>query len=506
MRDFGRVLVDRKWIVITAVLVSTIASVLMSALQTQRFAAEAEVLILPVGQQGVFEQTERINDRAIRTEIQVMEGEALRTRVQQDLGLAEEPPDVKASSVSGTDVIALALEDTDAQNAALLVNTYAEKYIEMRREQALGQLQEATVEIQAAIESLQAQVDSLPRGDPNADPLAEQLASFKANLDQLRVDIALTSGDASIINAADVPQTPIEPRPARNAALAAIVGLLLGIGAAFFVDYLDDRVRTEDDLASLTDEPVLAVVPTDHPPDSRPIALSQPADSAVEAYRGLRTNLQFRGLDEILRVVQVTSSLPGEGKTTTVANLAVVLAQAGHRVAVVDADLRRPQIHETFGVAQSPGLTDLLLGAAPREIVNHVPISDGYRISVYCSGVAPSNPSEMLGGRRMRQLLTDMGGHYDFVIVDSAPVLPVTDSVALANAVDGVLVVVHAGEVDRGNVNESVERLQRVSAPLLGFVLNRSDTSGFDAYSSTAYAVAPQAVIDPIEDNVAVEA
>ena len=147
--------------------------------------------------------------------------------------------------------------------------------------------------------------------------------------------------------------------------LAGVVGLLIGLGAAFLIDYLDDKIRSEDDLELLADRPVLAVVPVDPPPDNRPIAISRPADEAVEAYRGLRTNVQFLGLDQPISVVQLTSSMAGEGKTTTSANLAVVLAQAGHRVALVDADLRRPRIHEVFGIAQAPGFTDLLLGAEP---------------------------------------------------------------------------------------------------------------------------------------------
>ena len=229
--------------------------------------------------------------------------------------------------------------------------------------------------------------------------------------------------------------------------LAAVVGLLIGLGAAFLLDYLDDKVRSEDDLERLTDRPVLAVVPVDPPPDNRPIAISEPAHTAVEAYRGLRTNLQFLGLDRAIRVIQLTSSMAGEGKTTTSTNLAVVLAQAGHRVALVDADLRRPRVHEVFGVPQTPGFTDLLLGMDAKDVVNHVDIGGGSRLSVYTSGTIPSNPSEMLSGRRVRQLLNEMGGHYDYVIVDSAPVLPVSDSVALAGSVDGLLVVAHAGRV-----------------------------------------------------------
>ena len=145
----------------------------------------------------------------------------------------------------------------------------------------------------------------------------------------------------------------------RTATLAFVVGLLLGLAAAFLIDYLDDKVRTADDLEALTDRPVLAEVPVDPPTGNLPLAMTAPTHVSVEAYRGLRTNIQFLALDESIHVIQVTSSLAGEGKTTTATNLAVVLARAGHRVALVDADLRRPRLHQVFDVPPTPGFTDI---------------------------------------------------------------------------------------------------------------------------------------------------
>ena len=450
----------------------------------------------PRGQDGLFEsQVISLNDRAIQTEIQVIEGQAVRERVQADLGLAEEPPEANAASVGDTDVIAITVRDANADNSAVLADAYATAYIDVRREQAVTELLAASTEVQAAIDGIQTQIDALDDDDPRRSGLVAQLSNFNTTLDQLRVDAALRTGGAAIIKSAEVPTSPIEPTPARTATLAAVVGLLIGLGAAFLLDYLDDKVRSESDLEALVDRPVLAVVPIDPPPDNRPIAISEPGHVAVEAYRGLRTNIQFLGLDEPISVIQLTSSLAGEGKTTTSANLAVVLAQAGHRVALVDADLRRPRIHEVFGIPQVPGFTDLLLGAEAKTIVNHVDVDGGTRLSVYSSGAVPSNPSELLSGRRTRQLLKEMGAHYDYVIVDSAPVLPVSDSVALSGAVDGVIVVAQAGRASDDEVAGTVERLQRVSAPILGLVLNqasKSSSSGGYAYGGyTAYRSSP---------------
>lgn len=492
LRDYARVVNRRKWIVIAAVVLTSFTAVLLTTLQTPIYSASSEVLVQPRGQDGVFEnQIINLNDRAIQTEIQVIEGQAVQQRVQDDLGLADEPPDANASAVGDTDVISITVRDASAANAATFADAYAAAYIDVRREQAVEELLSASAEVQIAIDDLQAELDALVEDDPRRNGLVTQLSNFNTTLDQLRVDAALRTGGAAVIKAAEVPTAPVEPTPSRTAVLAAVVGLLIGLGAAFLLDYLDDKVRSEDDLERLTERPVLSVVPVDPPPDNRPIAISEPTHTAVEAYRGLRTNLQFLGLDRAIRVVQLTSSMAGEGKTTTSTNLAVVLAQAGHRVALVDADLRRPRVHEVFDIPQTPGFTDLLLGMDAKHVVNHVDIDGGARLSVYPSGTIPSNPSEMLSGRRVRQLLNEMGGHYDYVVVDSAPVLPVSDSVALAGSVDGLLVVAHAGRVTQPNVMETLERLERIGAPILGLVLNQASQVSKGYYAYGGYGAPP---------------
>lgn len=488
LRDYAGVVARRKWMVIAAVLLSTSVAIGLTATQTPVYSASSEVLVQPRGQDGLFEnQVVNLNERAIDTEIQVIEGEVVRSRVQQNLDLVSPPPSAQATAVGQTDVISIAVRDTNASNAAVVANAYAAAYIEVRREQAVNELLAASAEVQTAVDDLQVQIDALDEDDPRRTGLITQLSNFQTTLDQLRVDAALRTGGAAVIKSAVEPTEPVEPTPLRTATLAAVVGLLIGLGAAFLFDYLDDKVRNEEDLERLVDRPVLAVVPVDPPPDNRPIAISEPGHDAVEQYRGLRTNLQFLRLDRPISVVQVTSSLAGEGKTTTSANLAVVLAQAGHRVALVDADLRRPRIHEVFVLPQAPGFTDVLLGAAAEQVVNLIDIDGGAQLSVFTSGTVPSSPSEMLSNRRAHQLLNEMGGHYDYVVVDSAPILPVSDSVALSGSVDGVIVVAQAGNVTEGDVVEAIARLDRVSAPVLGLVLNRASRSSNGTYAYGGY-------------------
>ena len=505
LRDYARVVERRKWIVIAAVLIATIVALVLSALQTPIYSASADILIQPRGQDGLFDsQVVALNDRAIQTEIQVIEGEAIRQRVQADLGLATPPPPVDAASAGQTDVIVLRVRDANAANAQTYANAYAEAYIDVRRERGVADLLAASTEVQTAIDGLQAQIDALPDDDPGRASLFTQLSNFNTTLDQLRVDAALKTGGATIIRTAELPTEPVEPTPARTVILAAVVGLLIGLGGAFLVDYLDDKVRSEDDLQRISDLPVLAVLPTDRPTDNLPVSLSHPDHASVESYRGFRTNLQFLGLDRPIRSIQLTSSTAAEGKTTVSTNLAVVLAQAGHRVAIIDCDLRRPRVHEVFGIDPTPGFTDLLLGELPKRVVRHVAVDDTHHVSVYPAGAVPSNPSEMLSGRRTQRLLADMADHYDYVIIDSAPILPVSDSLALSAAADAVCVVVQAGNTSDDQVAGTLERLERVGAPVIGLVLNQAAKMGqvgytYGGYSSYAKGTSmpPQLTADP---------
>jgi capsular exopolysaccharide synthesis family protein len=345
-------------------------------------------------------------------------------------------------------------------------------YTVTRQEQARSELDAAGAELQAKIDELQATIDTASAEQRSV--LVAQQASFRERLDELQIEAALTTGGASVVKPADLPEEPVEPTPLRDAALAGLLGLLLGLGAAFLLEYIDDSVKSHEDLEALTDIPVLAVVPVEPPPDNRPIALSEPHEFAVEIYRGLRTNVQFLGLDRPMQILQVTSSLPGEGKTTTATNLAVVLAQAGRTVAIVDADLRKPRVHEVFSVPPTPGLTEALLGEPVDMVVSHL---DG-GLHVVASGTVPPNPSEMMSHGRVGTFLDDLAARYDYVVVDTAPVLPVADALALSRVVHGVLLVAQANRVSRGEVTESLARLERVGAPVFGVVLNRATEGG----------------------------
>lgn len=212
------------------------------------------------------------------------------------------------------------------------------------------------------------------------------------------------------------------------------------------------------------------------------ITISEPRSAISEAYRALRTNLDFASLDRALKTLVVTSAGVGEGKSTTLANLAVVSAQAGRKVILVDADLRRPTLHEVFGLSQEKGLTSLMMGEVP---LNSPPLqATGIEgLSILASGPLPPNPAELMGSRRMEEVIAALAERADQVLFDTPPVVAVTDAAVLATKVDGVLLVVSAGKTRRDNARSAVQRLQQINARLVGTVLtNVPMGAGFRGY------------------------
>lgn len=494
MRDYWHVVMRRKWLIVLALVATVGSSMALVVLQKPIYEAEAQVLVRSLSSESVFNTQTVNNNNAVRfidTEIRVLEGQPVEDRVGENLGIEGDIPNVSGSPMGQTDVIAVRVRSGDARTAAQLADAYVQAYTDVRREQNVQGLLDGAAEVQKKISELQTQIDAIDQQvaaapsdqqdalraslAPQRQLLVDQQAVFRQRLDQIQVDASVQSGSAQLVRPAITPISPVEPNPLRTLALAIIVGLLLGLGAAFLADYLDDSVNTADDLERASGGlPVLGTVPQDNPPDNRPIALSMPKDLAVEAYRGLRTSVQFLTMDRNIKVVQITSPLPGEGKTTTAANLAVLLVQAGKRVVLVDADLRKPRVHEMFVVDAGKGLTTALLGSAPEVVMQKVEVGDD-RLHLLASGSVPSNPSELLGSNRMRSLLGALRDEFDIVIVDAPPVLPVTDAVVLSGLTDMVILVTKAHQTTDRQVREAVGLLARAGATLGGTVLNKVD-------------------------------
>jgi succinoglycan biosynthesis transport protein ExoP len=260
----------------------------------------------------------------------------------------------------------------------------------------------------------------------------------------------------------------------------------LGIGAAFFLEYLDRTVRTSSDIESLLDIPVLGVIPQLSRLENAASDASQlegrgiplivamdPLDPASEAYRNLRMNLMYVSPDSDKRPIKTilfSSPGPSEGKSTTAVNFALMLAQQGHRVLLIDSDLRRPSLHRALDLLREPGLTNLLIGdAEPRETVrpNVLP-----NLDFLPSGVFPPNPSELLNSKAMARVIEEFEGRYDFVVIDSPPLRAVTDAAILSVHTDGVVIVFRSGETEQRAAQRSVDQLRRLGVRIFGAVLN----------------------------------
>jgi capsular exopolysaccharide synthesis family protein len=291
----------------------------------------------------------------------------------------------------------------------------------------------------------------------------------------------------STIRTATVPTAPATPNKKLNLALGLLVGLALAVGIAVLREVLDTLVRTDDDVQRVTDASIIARIGFDDEAPTHPLIVqTSPQSHRSEAFRRLRTNLQFLDIADRPKTIVVTSSLPGEGKSTTAINLAITLADAGSRVALVDADLRRPSIAEYMGLEGKVGLTTVLIGQVDVQDAIQ-PWGEG-SLHVLPSGQVPPNPSEVLGSRPMAKLLEQLASQYDIVLIDTPPLLPVTDAAILAKITGGALVVVGADKLHRQQLAAGLGALEDVGARVLGVVLNRLAHKQNDSYSYYDYA------------------
>lgn len=290
----------------------------------------------------------------------------------------------------------------------------------------------------------------------------------------------------TLVQQATVPRSPVSPNVPLNIALGLLVGLSLGVGLAVLREVLDTRIRSEHDVALVTDAAMIGGIVFDAKAESRPLIVQDdPRSPRSESFRTLRTNLQFLDVGASGRSFVVTSSIQSEGKSTTAANLAIALSDAGARVLLVDADLRRPKVANYMGLEGSAGLTDVLIGRA--ELAHVVQKWGRAGLSILPAGMIPPNPSELLGSAAMSRLVAGLRSEYDVVLFDAPPLLPVTDAAVLSRIVGGTLLVVAAGRVTKHQVSGAISTLENVGASVAGVVLTMLPTRGPDAYGYGHY-------------------
>ncbi len=286
----------------------------------------------------------------------------------------------------------------------------------------------------------------------------------------------MKTGNIRVIDQAEAPLSPVKPDKKKNMIMALFLGLALGVGFAFFIEYLDNTIKHPDDIKKYLAIPYLGPIPAfdireeTNGPLADLITRHSPKSTISESFRGVRTNILFSSIGSEPQVILVTSAEPSEGKTVTAANLAVIMAQSGRRTVLVDCDMRRPRIHKVFKVKGEPGLANVLIGDT--ELKDTLIETDITKLGLLTCGLTPPNPSEIIGSTRMVDVIESLKGEYDKIIIDSPPISAVTDSVVLAQMVDGIVMVIKSGEVSRRVVLNAVEQLRTVNVHIYGAVLN----------------------------------
>ena len=296
--------------------------------------------------------------------------------------------------------------------------------------------------------------------------------------------------NARVIEQAVVPTSPVRPKKLQGILFSCLIGLFVGLCLALLQEFLDDRINTVEDADRTLGLPNLGRVPALTAADARLLPQMRRMDPASDAYRILRTNIHFASVDKPAKTLVVTSSRPGEGKSTTATNLAFAMALDGKRVILVDSDMRRPSLHKLLDLPMVPGLTDVLLGEAAIDdvLLEHAEMPGLWAMSC---GSLPPNPSELLGSRRFRAVVNDLQERSDIVIFDSPPVLAAADSQILASQMDGVVLVIEAGETRKAEARQTVSILRQAHAKILGLVYNKASLMTGAGYYYN-YQVAPK--------------
>lgn len=326
---------------------------------------------------------------------------------------------------------------------------------------------------------------------------------FRDKLEQIRFEEASVAPSARIIDLASVPRYPIYPNERQNALAGLVIGLILGFAFGFIIESMDTSIGTIEDVEKYTQKPVLAVIPHikidvekirrfKHRVESsgeifnerqaKLVAIGDPKSPVTEAYRTLRTNLQFAlNTEKKCKKILISSSTPQEGKSTTLTNLAVIMAQAGKKTLIMSCNLRHPSVYKIYGIKKKPGITDILSGGLNwRDVVQDPGIDN---LKILTAGPYPPNPSELLSSKEFDDLLADLEKEFDMIIFDSPPILPVTDAAVIASKVDGVLLVYFVGKAAREALLRAKVQLSNVNANIIGLVLNDIKAEGKLAYT-----------------------
>ena len=464
------------WLIVLAGVVAGAAVFFISRRMTPYYQSSTSVLVneAPATKTTDYSSV-MMSQQLTSTYAQMMAKDPVLNEVISQLGLEMTATDlgklITVSPVRDTQLIGITAETTNAQLSADIANKVATVFSQQIQEiqsqrfaqsKATLEGQLAETEKQIALYELQAgealTADEKQRLDAKVTQYREIYSGILTSYENVRLSEAQSVSSVVQVETAIPAIKAIRPRVLVNTMLAALVGMMLAAGGIFFRETLDDTIRTPEDISGRFRLPILGVINHHNGHVATPISLSDPHSPTAEAYRSLRTNVSFTHLDKPLRTLLVTSSEPGEGKTTTLSNLAVVMAQNGKRVIVADCDLRHPKMQVIFKLNNRKGMSNLFTDNA-LVLNGSRQVSGVENLAVVTTGSLPPNPAELLGSQKMEKILAAMTDNADVVLVDTPPVLAVTDASVLAPMVDGVLLVVRPGKTRARALGRTLELL-----------------------------------------------
>jgi len=499
------------WLLILAVLLAGGAAFIVSRQMTPVYQATATLLINQAPSSSSSEYAALLtSQRLAETYAQMLKTQPIMDGVVQRLNLNVDGQKLKAyltvQPIRDTQLIQVSVQHTDPVLAAQIANevviTFAEynknfqasRYADTEANLA-GQLDELNQRIQETNQTLQAMGED-PDQELERSKLQTTLAqnqqlfaSLLQTYESVRLAKAESTSDVILVEPAFPPTNPVRPKVLQNTLLAAVVGGMLAVGLIFLIDALDNTIKSPEDVARHLGLSVLGIIARDDSSKENDplVTIASPRSPISEAYRALRTNIQFASVDKPIETLLITSIAPSEGKTTIAANLSVTLAQGGRKVICIDADLRKPKLHSIMQLLNRKGLTTLFM-QPDIQLDGTVQKTDTNNLYVMTAGNLPPNPSELLASDRMDFILDTMIDHADVLLIDTPPIMAVTDAVVLSQRVDGVLLVIKAGATKTAAAQQTVNQLRRLNANLLGVVLNRVPTRGSHYYSNEYYS------------------
>ena len=328
-----------------------------------------------------------------------------------------------------------------------------------------------------------------------ANAVGRNLTDVVVNVLEKPADGGASQVKIETVQPASIPTKPVSPNVPLNLILGLLIGLAIGVATAVVRTILDTRIHSAHDIELVTDKPLLGGITFDPDAKRRPLVVhADPRSPRAESFRTLRTNLQFLNIEGAPRAFVITSAVPGEGKSTTAANLAIALAETGAKVALIDGDLRLPRVEEYLGIEGAVGLTDVLIGRV--ELADALQKWGRGMLFVLPSGRIPPNPSELLGSNNMSKLLDTLSAEFTYVIIDAPPLLLVTDAAVLSKLSGGAIIVAAAGRTKRAEIAGGIRALEHSGSRLLGVVVTMLPTKGPDAYGYGTYGYGDTQSVD----------